>query len=451
MQTTSLVIDRQTPQLFIEADGLDGLSQYIASKIQKDSRGGRPHFIVELRRRGRDPREELLNIFEAVWLKGRPIRNVAREYRTGYNTIMRILEDCQPLKKAAVYYLQTSTRRKRFYDKRTDRSDYQTVQRYIDYAHREGLKSYKTVLYGAGRVWRLLNCTDPKTWTALEVIRAVETLPVGAQGKFGSDVRQIAPQLREKGGENEFKVGRFRAKVKRHRIDVFGKEFLLIRQCLEEKGLGFELTIFLLHVATGAREGSEMCSDKRAGMTGLTWDRFHADFTLIDVYESKVKDGIWSRDCPLDLLFPDLPGRLRELWKERGKPATDKLILGGYDELVRIYKKICKANADYFRDKVDPGLLKQLTTIKPRYADKLHCNLLWEADVPLEVVAGQYLGQGEGVGLVGRIWLKVDTIKDYYLSLTRRSTKFQKIMNQIRKYSRDIYRMHQKVKLPLAV
>lgn len=148
--------------------------------------------------------------------------------------------------------------------------------------------------------------------------------------------------------------------------------------------------------------------------------------------------GLWSRNCPLDLLFRDLPGKLKEIWEKRGKPVTEKVILGGYPELLGIYERIRQACAEYWKGKLEPDIYKELTTLLPHDADRIHVNLLWEAKVPLEVVAGQYLGRGEGIGLVDRIWLSTDTIKKYYLSLTQRSERFQKIKAQIIEYSKRL-------------
>lgn len=53
-------------------------------------------------------------------------------------------------------------------------------------------------------------------------------------------------------------------------------------------------------------------------------------------------------------------------------------------------------------------------------------------------MAGQDLGRGEEVGLVGRIWLSIDTIKKYYLSLTQRSERFQELKAQIIEYSKRV-------------
>ena len=110
-------------------------------------------------------------------------------------------------------------------------------------------------------------------------------------------------------------------------------------------------------------------------------------------------------------------------------------IVAGYDELRSIYAAIRQVLDEYYRGKLDPSLFKELTTLRPHDAGKIHVNLLWEAEIPLEVVAGKYLGKNEGIGLMGRGWLSIETIKKHYLSLTQRAERFQKLMNQVTEYS----------------
>jgi hypothetical protein len=406
------------------------LDQYIAAKTQKGL--GRPHFVSKLAK-DHNPKEELLNIFEAVWLKNRSIGSVAKQYKTDYMTISRILEDFELQKLAVVNYLQTVTRIKRFFHDKTDSSDFETVQNYIRRAHRDGIRRYKDNIRLAEHCYRFLNYKDPAKWTADDVLQFLETKKGPSQSTYLDGIRQCAPQIALKGGVDELKVGRFRDKRGRRKKDVFGNEYLLIRECLRTRGLTYEENVFDLHIAIAAREGSHGI-DNRSGLSGLTWDRFKDGFKRVDLFESKVRGGIWWRDCPTDLLFHDLPDRLREWWTAKGKPTSDHLL--DYTEILTVYRTIRQALTEYYEGKLDPGLFKQLTTIRPHDADRIHVNLLWEADVPLEVVAGEYVGAGEGVGLVGRGWLNIEVIKKHYLSLTRHSEKFLKIQAKVTEYAK---------------
>jgi hypothetical protein len=208
----------------------------------------------------------------------------------------------------------------------------------------------------------------------------------------------------------------------------------MIIDALNKRGLKYEATLFKLHLQTGAREGAK---DSSAGMTGFRWSNFKNDFHAVDDYETKVHGGIWWRNCPLDVLFSELPEELRALWIKRGRPTDDK-ILSGYKELKRMYETMRRILKEEYEGKVDPSLAKEFSTIRCHDADKLHVNMLWEAGVPLEVVAGQFLGKNEGVGLMGRGWLAIDVIKKHYLSLTQRSHRFQRIQQNVRDYAQKV-------------
>lgn len=174
-------------------------------------------------------------------------------------------------------------------------------------------------------------------------------------------IRQVAPHLRD-----EVKTGRFREKLGRHKKDIFANEVKMIHKALEsEKEFSYLETILDLHVTLGAREGS---TDPDSGLAGLTWDKFKKDFSKVDLYESKVRGGITWRDCPLDLFFKDLPGRLKTLWNERDKPSGEKVLRNGYKELIQIYKTIRNILGIYYQDHADPSLLQEFITLKPHDA-----------------------------------------------------------------------------------
>jgi len=406
---------------------------YISQKLQKNCLGGRPHFIKDLAKE-RDPKEEILNILELAWLKNRPIGSIARKYKTTYQTIWRIFRDLLPWKEALVNYLKMVPRRKIFYNKDANTSDYETVQAYIKHGRRNQLKKYKEVIGDGRKIWVALGYKDPGRWTQEDVddfLLTYQDRP-GQQYNLVKAVRALAPQLK-----STMKLGKYHDKIKLHKSHIFGKEVNMIHEALTNLGLTYHQDIFDLHITIGAREGKY---GSEAGICGITWERFKKDFTRVDDFESKVRGGIWWRDCPVDLFFEDLPERLNKLWIKRGKPSNKPIILHGYPELLKIYKEIRTALHEYYKGKIDPSLLKELTSIKPHSADKIHVNMLWEADVPLETVAGEYEGHGEGIGLVGRGWLNIETIRKYYLSLTRRSKKFQKIMVKIHEYRKQFQR-----------
>jgi hypothetical protein len=418
MHARIMIEQKELPFQFLE---------YVNSKTRKNEDGGRPHFLMRLAK-NKDPKEELLNILELAWLRNKNLRIIARDYNATYQTIYRIFRDLKPLKGQLAQYLTTVPRRKRWYVPELDSSDYETIQIYINRAKRDGLKNYKRNILLSQKAWTYFNYRDPAYWSADDVCGFLASLSSGSQSGMLDCLRQVAPQLKD-----QVKTGRFREKLSRHKKDVFGKEVKMIHQALEsEDDFQGIKTLFDLHITLGAREGSR---DPRSGLVGLTWDKFKNGFTRVDLFESKVRGGICWRDCPLDLFFRDLPERLKQIWIHRGRPTSEKLLRNGYKELTRTYKTIRNILRIYYEGNVDPSLLKEFITLRPHDADKIHVNLLWEAEIPLEVVAGQFIGQGEGIGLMGRGWLDINVIKKYYLSLTQRSERFRKLENQVHMYS----------------
>jgi hypothetical protein len=403
---------------------------YIDKKTAKNSAGGRPHF-VRLLAREKDPREEVLNILEAGWLKNKSIGSLARKYETTYQTVWRLLQDLQPWKQQLITFLEQVPRRKVFYNRDADSSDYESIQIYIKTSKRDGVKSYKRNILLATKCWQFLKYKDPANWTAEDVQTFLAAQKEGSQSGFLDCIRRVAPQIADRTSQNYLRTSRYREKLRLRKKDLFGPELESIIKALRHYGLTFHEMIFKLHITTGAREGS---SDSRSGLVGLSWDRLKRNFTVLDLYESKVRGGIWWRDCPLNIFFTDLPGELKNLWTTRNRPTSEKLLRNGYHELLEIYRDIREALNEYHKDE-DPSLFKELTTLKPHDADKIHVNLLWEAGVPLEVVAGKYLGRGEGIGIFGRGWLDINTLKKHYLSLTERSERIQRLRKQVQAYS----------------
>jgi len=402
----------------------------IRKKAELNGEGGRPNFLQIQKQQGKDPLEVVLDILELNYLKDRSYRKLATKFETSYHTIFRILKLAEPWKQDIAYYLVTIPRRKNFFNKNSETSDYETVQNYIERAKRDKLKNWKPIISSAKKCWKFLKYKDPARWTANDVVAYLDQVKgYGAQSNHLDAIRKVAPHIKD-----QVKTGRFREKIQRRKKEIFGPEYQRIREALKLAEMDYELLVIDLHVSTGAREGTK---DPKAGICGISWDKFKKQFTRMDLWESKVRSGFWSRDCPVDLFFLDLPDRLRDLWIERGKPQNAKLIEGGYKGLLEVYGTIRRVVAEEYRGKVEPSLFKELTDLKPHDADKIHVNLCWEAGIPLEVVAGDYLGGQEGNGLCGRIWLSTDTIKKYYLALNKRSKRMDRIYGKAKLYARQ--------------
>jgi hypothetical protein len=430
-QTEKQTNDQSPPKIELPSAFLE----YINKKIEANGSGGRPHLLAVLKKQGKDAKEVLLDILEDAWLKGRPCSRIAHDYNVSNDTMWRVLKDLEPFKESIKQILLLTPRAKKWFVEELETSDYETVQNYIKRAKREGLKNWKSSLKNARRFWTWTKYKAPENWTADNVHDFLVTLTGGAQSGMLDAIRKIAPQIRDDTSSQYVGVGMFRAKIQTLKKDLFGAEVKMAVDALKKHGLKHEATVIKLHIQIGAREGAH---DSSAGMTGLRWSYFKNDFHTVDDFETKVHGGIWWRNCPLDIFFPELPDELRALWIKRGRPTDDKVLAGGYDELNKIYAMLRKLLKDEYEGKIDPSLMKEFSTIRCHDADKLHVNMLWEAGVPLEVVAGQFLGKNEGVGLMGRGWLAIDVIKKHYLSLTQRSHRFQRIQQNVRDYAQKV-------------
>jgi len=419
----------ETPQLKVELP--PEFQTYIIGKIEKNGSGGRPSFLKRISK-DVDPKEKLLDILELAWVKDKSVRLIARKYKVSHQTIRRILEDLEPYKQEIKLFLELVPRQKVFWNRTEETSDYETVQAYIRRAKRDKLVKWKKTLSMARHVWTYMKYKDPTRWTVDEVTDFLATKTEGSQARYLDCVRQICPQIADNRSPDYIGTGKYREKLRLRKKDLFSSEVKMMVDALKEMGLHYHALLLRLHITLGCREGGKKAN---AGFTHIQWHHFKKGFTKLDVFESKVRGGIWWRNCPVDLFWETMPEELKKLWRDRGKPVTDRLVLKGYRELLKIYKEMRLAWTQHFKDKLEPSLFKEITTLKPHDADRIHCNLLWEADVKLEVVAGQFLGRGEGIGLMGRGWLDINTIKKHYLSLTQRSERFQKIKEKVRVYS----------------
>ena len=99
----------------------------IRNKAKLNGEGGRPSFLQIQNQQGKDPLDVVLDILELNYLKDRSYRKLATKFETSYHTIFRILKLAEPWKKDIAYYLVTVPRRKNFFNKNSETSDYETV------------------------------------------------------------------------------------------------------------------------------------------------------------------------------------------------------------------------------------------------------------------------------------------------------------------------------------
>ncbi|MCK4482471.1 hypothetical protein KAU55_04545, partial [Candidatus Bathyarchaeota archaeon] len=115
---------------------------YLDQKVMKNGSGGRPSFLKRISKDA-DPKEKLLDILESVWLKDKSVRLIARKYKVSHQTIRRILEELEPSKEQIKLFLELVPRRKVFWNRSENTSDYETVQGYIRRAKRDQLVKWK--------------------------------------------------------------------------------------------------------------------------------------------------------------------------------------------------------------------------------------------------------------------------------------------------------------------
>lgn len=120
-------------------------------------------------------------------------------------------------------------------------------------------------------------------------------------------------------------------------------------------------------------------------------------------------------NCPLDLFGERTFEMLREYWIQQGKPTVGRIfgdvaytpqVFHNGDEmfLTEIYKETAEAIGEKYGRK----------GITPHFARKLHASLLIDADIPLEMVAGD-----KPFGIMGVGWEDLATLKKYYLAFRK--------------------------------
>lgn len=259
-------------------------------------------------------------------------------------------------------------------------------------------------------------------------------------------IRNLLPKRFMKSGETPFSPKDY--KPEPHEIikqyDIFTAEVNGALKFMENQGQWFIAGVHRLHVTLGCREGGlfherdvSNRSNGRGGLLGLIWKNLDWRGNAIDVFEGKTKGGIVWQGCPLDILGYGPANiafleRLRDL-KEgfqfqldksilpagikyqrtviTMKPDRDNILPLSYDNIVNMYRYVRAVYEKLYTGK------NKFDEITPHTARHFHVNLLFERNVPSEIITGD---AKTGQGFVGVGWQSEDVMKTYYLSLIRR-------------------------------
>lgn len=380
------------------------IQEYVKTTILGENKeAGRKHFLANVE----DPYIEILKILQRAWIKDESDNQIAKTYNISYISIYRLRKYFEQYKEKIIPLIEQELgERKYFYVIQSENgffkvvSDYENVinfyKRYLRSTSNPKEDYIKMILRNAEKVWQFLGKKDPKDWTINDIDNFIVYLREKGytqsyiQG-FVVAIRQIAPHLISQGLTTDW------TKSSRS-CELFLEDVKEILNILYSNGMDREAFIFKLHVSLGCRERS---------FVNLKIDNFKGE--VVDVYESKVKGGITWRNIRYTWLFDDLKDEINKYVNEKGK------FVKNYDELRQIYKRISKTIIPIIGEK---------GKITPHYSRKIHVNILWQLGVPLELVAGQVVGN-EGYCLFGVGWNDLNTLRKHYLSLSSR------IMNEI--------------------
>lgn len=376
------------------------VEEYIKKNVMGETKeAGRKHFLAEKD----DPYIEILKILQRAWIKDESDVKIAKDYNVSYISIYRLRKNFEPYKEQLLSLIEKEIgERKYFYTIQEGEngfikviSDYENVtnfyKRYLRSTRTPKKRYLKNILRNAEKVWQFLGKKDPKDWTMNDIDNFIVSLREKnvSQSRLQAYVvaiRQIAPHLKSQGLTTDW------TKASRA-CELFLEDVKQILKILYDNGMEREAFIFKLHLTLGSREES---------FSKIHISNFKENF--VDVYESKVKGGIIWKNINYTWLFPELANEIKKFVRDDGK------FVKNYEELRQIYKRISNT--------IMP-ILGEKGRILPHFARKIHVNILWELGVPLELVAGQIVGN-EGYCWFGVGWSDLNTLRKHYLALSSR-------------------------------
>jgi len=347
-------------------------------------------------------RKEVMRLLALNWNR----KKIKREMKIGEASYWRIKAEYDKLSEAEKAKIKSAATQE---EKAKEKfMDYEMVQHWIT-RMRSGtaqVKSWRQRFNACRRVWLILQKKNPQNWTLDDI--QLRTLP--EIRKRAKSVNHYLIALRSLRPDFKFpnKKGDVLRTHKKSAPKIDWKyvyERLTQGERLEDffKAGGFKAELLKrLHVTIGGREGSMGVG----GILGIEWNRINWKNKTIDVYEGKTGGGFYWLNCPLNLFGEKTFEMLLQYWNEQGRPTSGKIFekTTYLEGLRNIYKETAKAVNEKYGSK----------GITPHFARKLHASLLIDADVPLEMVAGD-----KPFGIMGVGWEDLSTLKKYYLAFRK--------------------------------
>ena len=295
-------------------------------------------------------------------------------------------------------------------DAKAQFTEYPMVQKWVQIMQSERIKGYRGRLSMCEKAWLILQKKNPENWTIDDIkLRVVPELRTRMKSIFAYlvAIRSLRPDFKPK-----ISTKREKAPVNTEWKPKFEKLNENNRQLLQtflNAGNLEAQTLKNVQIALGCREGRGNYSEWKAGrvteeniggVLGLRWNKVNWNNKSIDVYESKTGGGFDWTDCPVDLFGDTAPQLLRQYWESVGKPETGRIFNITIDRLEKIYNEGSQAVS---------------IKINPHMARKIHASLCHEADIALEIVAGD-----APHGIVGVGWEDLTTLKKFYLAFSKK-------------------------------
>lgn len=287
--------------------------------------------------------------------------------------------------------------------------EYEYVQHWVT-RMRSGvtqIKSWRQRFNACRKVWLILQKKNPQNWTLDDIqLRVLPEIRKKAKSvnHYLIALRSLRP---------DFKFPNKKGDVLRTHKKSAPKidwKYVYERLTQEEgkledffKAEGFKAELLKrLHVTLGCREGSMGVG----GILGIEWNRINWKNKTIDVFEGKTGGGFEWLNCPINLFGERTFEMLLQYWNKQGRPTSGKIFenMTYLRDLRNIYRESAKAVNELYGSK----------GITPHFARKLHASLLIDADVPLEMVAGD-----KPFGIMGVGWEDLTTLKKYYLAFRK--------------------------------